>query len=204
LYFFIDGKIVQENVDAGEYLPFLKGQNRKYEMKFPVSAAFGIADGPEKKSTFMAGSKKKRGDRKTPEGEYFICAKTTAKSKPKSDFTNFMAISYPNIEDAREGLESKKITQAQFDQIVREYSQGRCPRGAGLGDGVGLHAQPERQREEVERAERITLERRYISFTDWTHGCIAVEDIVARYIFNRIPFSGTPIKIISSVSPGSE
>jgi hypothetical protein len=50
------------------------------------------------------GAKMRQGDRRTPEGNYFICAHS------RSAYYLALWISYPNLADARRGLEERLIT----------------------------------------------------------------------------------------------
>ena len=64
-----------------------------------------------------SGDKDKEGDRKTPVGKYYICTRND-----KSQFTLFLGISYPNIQDAKRGLKDGLIDQSIFDDIKYNLS----------------------------------------------------------------------------------
>jgi hypothetical protein len=58
------------------------------------------------------GAKRKSGDNKTPEGDYFICSTSESEKYYKSLF-----LSYPNSDDAYAGLNDGVIQQEQYDEI---------------------------------------------------------------------------------------
>jgi len=103
--------------------------------------------------------KERECDLATPEGEFYICYKN-----PNSKYHRFLGLSYPNVEDAKRGLQDKLITQAEHDAICEAIAERRCPPWkTALGGDVGLHGPcPNRT---------------------WTHGCIAmsVEQIEMLY-----------------------
>jgi hypothetical protein len=53
------------------------------------------------------------GDRRTPEGIFYVFTKNE-----QSSFYLSLGLSYPNIEDAERGLREGLITQAESDQII--------------------------------------------------------------------------------------
>jgi murein L,D-transpeptidase YafK len=125
------------------------------------------------------GHKLRRGDYRTPEGEYYITHKSTA-----SRFYRFMGLSYPNIEDARRGLTRKLIDQAQFLIIKTAIkSRQRPPSGTRLGGLIGIHG-----------------EGKYRGFTsrhriNWTEGCISVSDEDMKILYDKVEV-GTPVVIL--------
>ncbi len=124
------------------------------------------------------GEKERAGDRRTPEGEYYISSK-----KPISRFRRFLGLSYPNIEDARRGLERRLIGSGDFVRIRRAIEAGRQPPwGTPLGGYVGIHGEGEY---------RGFTKRHHLN---WTDGCIALsdEDIETLY---RLVDVGTPVLI---------
>src|SRR5258708_440110 len=69
------------------------------------------------------GSKEIEGDGKTPEGEYFVCVKN-----PESRFYLSLGLNYPNEADAKRGLESGLITEAEHDAVIEAVQNGQMPR----------------------------------------------------------------------------
>lgn len=116
------------------------------------------------------GHKRRQGDRRTPEGRYVICLKN-----PRSQFYLSLQINYPNEQDAVAGLADGVIDQQQYDRIVRASRQrGIPPAETRLGGEIFIHGRG--------------------SGSDWTWGCIALEDPEMKELFDAIPV-GTPVVI---------
>jgi murein L,D-transpeptidase YafK len=110
------------------------------------------------------------GDGCTPEGEFYICSKNS-----QSRFSLSLGLSYPNQEDAERGLRDGLITQAQHDHIVRAIQEGsRPPWDTPLGGEIFIHG--------------------HGSGSDWTAGCIALENENIRELYDAVP-KGTPVII---------
>jgi len=106
----------------------------------------------------------------TPEGEFFICSKN-----PKSNYYLSLGLSYPNEEDARRGLRDGLISNVQHDQIVEAVRSGQCPLwNTRLGGEVFIHGNG--------------------SASDWTLGCVALDDEKMKELFEAIP-RGVPVTI---------
>lgn len=98
------------------------------------------------------GAKKREGDGRVPEGEYYICTKNE-----QSKFTLFLGLSYPNLEDAKRGLEEGLIGREEYDRIEEAQRERRRPDwDTALGGQIGIHGKG--------------------SSFDWTAGCIALDD----------------------------
>lgn len=114
--------------------------------------------------------KRRQGDRATPEGRYYISHKN-----PRSQFYLSLGVSYPNADDAERGLREKLITKAQRDSIVRAIRAHQPPpSNTALGGDIFVHGNG--------------------SATDWTWGCIALDDTDMKALFDSIEV-GTPITI---------
>ncbi len=114
--------------------------------------------------------KEREGDRRTPEGEFYVCQKNA-----HSQFTVSLGLSYPNAEDAARGLRAKLITQAQHNAIVRAIERKQTPPwNTSLGGQIFIHGGG--------------------TGTDWTWGCVALADADIIELFNAIP-PGTPVII---------
>jgi hypothetical protein len=151
------------------------------------------------------GTKFRRGDRMTPEGDYFICSHTG------SAFYLALWISYPNLADARRGFKDGLITAKEFDDIAKALNAGRCPpQGTRLGGEILIHGQlPEHsaalaasQRSHPGRlrsglrigdADPTTVKE----FQDWTEGCIALFNSDIRELYEFVP-DGTPVRIVAN------
>ncbi|MEX1375948.1 MAG: L,D-transpeptidase family protein [Eubacteriales bacterium] len=116
------------------------------------------------------GAKTVQGDGKTPEGEYYICYKN-----PKSKFHLSIGLSYPNKSDAQRALDEGRISQKTYDKIASAIDNGkRPPWDTPLGGEIMIHG--------------------HGSQSDWTAGCIAVDDSIMDLLY-KICDLGTPVII---------
>lgn len=108
------------------------------------------------------GTKEKEGDMRTPEGAHYICSKN-----PKSSFHLSLGLSYPNITDARRGFEKGLITQKQYSKIEKAIKRKKKPLwNTELGGEIFIHGDG--------------------SKTDWTLGCIALDNDDIDELFDRV------------------
>jgi murein L,D-transpeptidase YafK len=122
-----------------------------------VSREFPIGLG-----TAPIGRKSRQGDRKTPEGAYFITHKNS-----RSQFYLSLGISYPNPDDAKAGLESGIISRAQYAAIEEASRQRqRPPQNTRLGGDIFIHGRGAQ--------------------SDWTWGCIALDDEDMKFVFEHV------------------
>jgi len=129
-----------------------------------------LAEYPIALSARPEGAKEREGDRKVPEGDYFICEK-----HPSRRFYLFLGLSYPSIADAERGVRQGLIDSRQAQAIRRAIQSGRCPPwDTPLGGAIGLHGGG--------------------TWRDWTLGCIALNDtdIETLYLLLQI---GDPVRI---------
>jgi murein L,D-transpeptidase YafK len=113
------------------------------------------------------GKKLRDGDGRTPEGRYYICTKN-----PKSKYTLFLGISYPNIQDAERGLAEGLISQEEFEQIKNSIESGKRPCWeTALGGKIGIHGMG--------------------ASRDWTAGCVAMDDDDIRWLWDRTEIGDT-------------
>lgn len=118
-----------------------------------------------------AGTKLQQGDGRTPEGEYYVCTRLE-----RSRFHRFLGLSYPGIADARRGYREGLLTGAERDRIVAAQVKRQQPSwNTRLGGAVGIHGNG--------------------SSSDWTAGCIAVEDREIEELFAVLPL-GTPVTVL--------
>ena len=114
--------------------------------------------------------KVRQGDRRTPEGEFYVFTKN-----PKSAFYLSLGLSYPNAEDAARGLRAKLISRAQHDSIVRAINRKAVPpQNTALGGNIYIHGGG--------------------AGSDWTWGCVALENADIKELFDAVPV-GTPVTI---------
>lgn len=110
------------------------------------------------------------GDGKTPEGDFYIFTKNA-----ESSFYLSIGISYPNIEDAKRGLENELITKEEHDQIVEAINNKEIPpQKTKLGGEIYIHG--------------------FGNLTDWTAGCVAMTNSEMKELYDIIPI-GTSVKI---------
>ena len=77
----------------------------------------------------------KEGDRKTPEGSFYIFTKNDKRAYYLS-----LALSYPNAEDATRGIRDGLINREQYDQIVNAvHSKTVPPQNTPLGGEIYIH-----------------------------------------------------------------
>lgn len=164
--------------------PLLADICRKKGVKIPIKNAVIIVDKSDYKMKLYAGKtllktysiglssrpkgdKRKKGDRKTPTGTFYISEKYPMRA--------WMEISYPGIRHAKIGLKKKIINEKQYKKIVAAAKAGGIPcHGTPMGDDVGIHAGGfpyGRMR------------------TDSTAGCISMEDPESFELYYAAPLN---------------
>jgi murein L,D-transpeptidase YafK len=114
--------------------------------------------------------KVRAGDRRTPEGDFYIYTKNA-----HSQFYLSLGISYPNQQHAERGLREGLITRGQYEQIVGTLNRKGAPlQNTRLGGEIFIHGNG--------------------SQGDWTWGCVALDDKEVRELFDVVPV-GTPVTI---------
>ena len=109
------------------------------------------------------GDKVKEGDRRTPEGIFYVFTKND-----KSAYYLSLALSYPNMEAAERGLRDGLIDREQHDQILNAMRQKTAPpQNTALGGEIYIHGNG--------------------SQSDWTWGCVALDDNDIRELFDAVP-----------------
>ncbi len=117
-----------------------------------------------------SGNKDKRGDFKTPEGDYYLCMKNE-----HSQFYLSFEVSYPNKTDAKRGLDSGLISKTEYRAICWAIDAGKePPQNTALGGNICIHGNG--------------------TSRDWTWGCIALEDPDIKELFELLP-TKTPVTI---------
>lgn len=124
------------------------------------------------------GDKERQGDHKTPEGEFYITERLTIEPRDQFLGTRWLRISYPNAEAAERGLATGLIDRATHDQIVDANSRGVTPpQYTPLGGGIGIHGGASSE-----------------LGSDWTYGCVGMNDNDIEAFFDEIPL-GTRVII---------
>jgi murein L,D-transpeptidase YafK len=119
----------------------------------------------------VTGDKEREGDRKTPEGVFYICSRNGT-----SRFHKFMGLSYPAPADAARGLKARMITRAEHDAILAAHQKKECPPWkTALGGEVGIHGGG------IDR--------------DWTLGCIALTNEAIDELWSALKM-GDPVEIV--------
>ena len=116
------------------------------------------------------GDKVRQGDRRTPEGDFYIFTKND-----RSAFYLSLGISYPNVAHAGRGLRDSLITRTQYDTIIQALNAHKAPpQNTKLGGDIYIHGNG--------------------AGSDWTWGCVALENDDIRELFNAVTV-GTPVTI---------
>jgi len=116
------------------------------------------------------GDKVRAGDRRTPEGDFYIFVKND-----KSAFYLSLGLSYPNAPHAERGLRDGLINRSQYEAVIRALKgQKTPPQNTRLGGDIYIHGNG--------------------SQSDWTWGCVALEDEDIRELFAAVTV-GTPVTI---------
>lgn len=119
------------------------------------------------------GHKTRRGDGRTPEGEYYICRRN-----PNSAYYLSLLVSYPSPQDVKSGVESGLVGASTVNAVTRAYNNGSIPpQDTRLGGNICIHGEGGRPRN-----------------PDWTAGCVAVTNKEMAEIFSLIPI-GAPVTI---------
>lgn len=127
------------------------------------------------------GGKIREGDSRTPVGQYRI---TEVRSSDR--FHLFMRLNYPNISDAKRGLDSKLITRKDYRAVLDAHIFGQQPpQNLILGGAIGIHGIG------VETEEKVKIHQNI----DWTEGCIALRNEEVEELSQYVSV-GTEIKIV--------
>jgi hypothetical protein len=151
-------------------LHLMKGVER--ERSFRVALAAGASEG----------TKLARGDRRTPEGRYFIAEPDRTPASPRHGARS-LRLSYPSAADARLALAGRRIDRATYLAIVRAVRAGETPpQKTALGGSIRIHGGG--------------------SAADWTLGCIALDDADVTWLFDRVG-KGTRVDVYASAEEAS-
>jgi len=153
------------------------------------------------------GPKERRGDMRTPEGTYVICAHRPSK------YHLGLWLAYPNASDVRRGLESGLIGQMESQSIMKKLSARECPpQDTKLGGAIIIHGQlPELTSSlaSKHRAAPATLRpglrpgdadpAAMREYQDWTDGCVALFNPDIRELYEFIA-DGTEVIIVANAA----
>jgi len=115
------------------------------------------------------GDKERQGDGRTPEGTFHVCVKNE-----KSNFYLSLGLNYPNEEDAERGLGAGLITRDEAARIRRAARRRATPPwNTALGGEIFIHGGG--------------------VASDWTAGCVALENPQMRELFDAVPLGTTVV-----------
>ncbi len=155
----------QEPRAANQERAFEPSALTRAPLKLPLSRTYRIGLGLS-----PVGDKVRAGDRRTPEGEFYIFTKNE-----RSAFYLSLGLSYPNTAHAERGLRDGLITRAQYDAITRALRAKKAPpQNTHLGGDIYIHGNGAQ--------------------SDWTWGCVALENEDIRELFNAVNVA-TPVII---------
>jgi len=130
---------------------------------------------------FQDGDKRMQGDKRTPEGEFYICTMNHSKR-----FYKFMGLSYPDLRHAEYGLQSGMISPSEYVLIKKAIEERQPPPwDTRLGGAVGIHG----------RVLEGAPTRRSFEGMNWTDGCIALDNDDVDEIFSVVSL-GTQVTIL--------
>jgi len=130
---------------------------------------------------YLDGDKQMTGDKRTPEGEFYICSMNNSKR-----FYKFIGLSYPGMKHAEYGLRSNIITANQYAEIKKAIDERQQPPwDTQLGGAVGIHG----------RMLDDTAPPKALSTQNWTDGCIALNNADVDEIYSVVSL-GTPVTIL--------
>ncbi|MFA5536826.1 MAG: L,D-transpeptidase [Bacillota bacterium] len=140
-----------------------------------VLKSYSIAMG----QNFLEGAKEREGDRRTPEGRYFITEKRVVFPPKKLLGSRWLGISYPAKGDVERGYSEGILSEEEYLALMRLVEEGEpLPQKTPLGGEIGVHGGHAFGKE----------------FT-WTLGCVALTNHDIEEIYPFLPI-GTPVIII--------
>ncbi|MHB1421003.1 MAG: L,D-transpeptidase family protein [Bacillota bacterium] len=149
-------------------LVVIKTQQRMifYEGNIPLKT-YKIAMGAD----YLGGDKEKEGDERTPEGIYTIADKRWVLPPSSSLGSRWMHVSYPELKDARRGLNQGIINENDFGTILSAISAGKLPpQRTPLGGEIGIHGGHNPHRP-----------------SNWTDGCVALYNLDVEELYGFTP-----------------
>lgn len=128
--------------------------------------------------------KVQQGDGCTPEGRFYLCEMLEKPQPPERYGARSMRLSYPCSEDARRGLRDELITRKQYSAIIAAMRRGiKPPQNTKLGGSIRIHGGG--------------------AGTDWTLGCIALDDRDIIELYAALPKKNTTIEVYKSAKADS-
>ena len=129
---------------------------------------------------YLDGDKRVQGDKRTPEGDFYICTKNRSRR-----FYKFLGLSYPELRHAEYGVQSGMISLPEYHRIKEAVAERQPPPwDTRLGGAVGIHG----------RTDDGTGGGSWVS-ANWTDGCIAMNNADVDEIYSAVSL-GTPVTIL--------
>lgn len=129
---------------------------------------------------YSDGDKRRTGDLRTPEGDFYICT-----MNPSRRFHKFMGLSYPGLKHAGYGLQERLITRAEYDQIKKAIDERQPPAwNTRLGGAIGIHGRT-----------AVPDPAGLPGAMNWTEGCIALANSDVDELFSVVAL-GTVVTVL--------
>lgn len=177
---------VKKTVTFASFLSSMTGQLKLVIWKSHYTVTLYKGDLPVKTyravfgKGYQDGDKRIQGDKRTPEGEFYICTMNHSKR-----FYKFIGLSYPGLQHAEHGLHSKIISPLEYTMIKKAIEERQQPPWeTRLGGAVGIHGR--------------TLDGEVVPqqlSMNWTDGCIALDNADVDEVFSVVSL-GTPVTIL--------
>jgi len=130
---------------------------------------------------YRDGDKQMTGDKRTPEGEFYICT-----MNPSRRFYKFMGLSYPGLKHAESGLRDNIITPDEYTLIKKAIEERQQPPwDTRLGGAVGIHG----------RMLAASVPPQALLQQNWTDGCVALNNADIDELYSVVSL-GTPVTIL--------
>ncbi len=130
---------------------------------------------------YLDGDKQMTGDKRTPEGEFYVCTMNHSKR-----FYKFIGLSYPGVKHAEYGLQDKIITPNEYALIKKAIEERQQPPwDTRLGGAVGIHG----------RMLDSAFSPQALSQQNWTDGCVALSNADIDEVYSVVSL-GTPVTIL--------
>lgn len=128
---------------------------------------------------YADGDKERMGDRRTPEGDFYVCSMNHS-----TRFYKFLGLSYPTLRHAGLGLRKGLISEDEYAGIAQALQERRQPSWeTRLGGAVGIHGRL------IEDPAGLAARQ------NWTDGCIALANADMDELFSLVSL-GTPVSIV--------
>jgi murein L,D-transpeptidase YafK len=133
---------------------------------------------------YQDGDKRRQGDKRTPEGDFYICT-----MKESKRFYKFLGLSYPALKHAEAGVRAGMISLQEFSLIKKALDEHQQPPwDTELGGAIGIHGR-------LPETPDLMDAPRSLDGINWTDGCIAMSNADIDDLFSVVSL-GTPVTIL--------